>query len=568
MHGLEPGMRIFDWLQVKRWDWSSCSLISASNPATPINAQKSEHAGRWFIGGVRGAQPDGATTASDELWRSGGLFSDVQGECFLGLAIRHDGACCAVVDPLGLFPLYYLSTPDFFLFASSMWPFGQHPDLSRQLDVDGLIGLFLTQGVIGGRTIQRGVTRLRPGHAVTWHPGGIATEHRVHAWRVTSDLFQATEEEQVDALDAALQSATREGQCEALLLSGGLDSRLIAGYLGDTCPRPVQTVSLGSPWHYDVAFARDVAVQLGWPHEPIEIDHGLFSQHARLQVQHEQLSGSFADLAFWQLVDNLHLRAPSLATGFCGNNVLEPLRHDPGQTDLSFPRVFEACNRYGLSVHTLRTLLRVDHVDERIAAVVDDLRREFESADGEPFQQVLQFDLAHRARFLIGAVVWRVSFGARPVLPYADRRVVETALALPLPAFEGRRVQRALLCRRFPGLAQLPLDTATFFTRPLRPSLAQRVRHLGLLAAHGLFSRRERRYYHAVFDLNGTGWRAVRLEAEAGRARAASVLDPVALQRLVPRPDEEIRTSVTSFFHTGSRTKGLLAFMMWASEHL
>lgn len=568
VHGLESGMRIFDWLQVQRWEFSSCSLISASNPATPIVAQQSERAARWLIGGVRGVQPDGAPMASDERWPSGGLFSDVQGECFLGVAIRHDGACCAVVDPLGLFPLYYASTPEVFVFASSMWPFGRHPDVSRQLDVDGLIGLLLTQGIVGGRTVQQGVTRLRPGHAVTWQPGRIATEHRVHRWQVTSDLFQATEGEQVDALDAAVRAATRDGQSEALLLSGGLDSRLIAGYLREESQRPVQTVSLGSPWHYDVAFAREVAHQLGWHHEPIEIDNGLFPQHARLQVQHEQLSGSFADLAFWQLVDRLHLRAPALATGFCGNNVLEPLRHDPGQTDLSFPRVFAACNRYGLSVDTLRTLLRVDRVDERIAAVVDDLRREYEDADGDPFQQVLQFDLTHRARFLIGAVVWRVSFGARPVLPYADRRVVETALALPLSAFEGRRVQRALLCRRFPSLAQLPLDTATFFTRPLRPNIAQRVRHLGLLAAHGLFSRRERRYYHAVFDLNGPGWRAVRLEAEAGRARATSVLDPVVLQQLVPRPDEEIRTSVTNFFHIGSRTKSLLAFMMWASEHL
>lgn len=566
VHGLESGLRAFDWLDVNRWDVSPCTVISASNPATHIITQQTGRTARWFFGAVRGVQDRGAVVDADELWRRGDLFSDAEGECYLGFASRDDGACCAAVDPLGLFPLYYASTPEFFLFASSMWPFGQHPDLSRQLDVDGLIGVFLTQGVVGGRTIQLGVTRLRPGHAVSWRPGRIATEHRVHRWRATSDLFQATEGEQLEALDAALRAAVRGGESDALLLSGGLDSRLIAGYLHDVCDRPVPTISLGSPWHYDVAFAREVADQLGWPHEPVEIDHRLFPQHARLQVQHEQLSGMFSDVAFWQLVAGLHTRAPTILTGFCGNNVLEPLRHDPGQTTLSFGRVFAACNKYGLSPDTLRTLLRVDHVEERIASVIDCLRQEFELADGEPFQQALMFDLTHRARFLIGSVVWRVSFGLRPLLPYADRRVIETALSLPLSAFEGRHLQRALLCHRFPGLARLPMDTATFFTRPLLPSVRSRVRHLGRLAAHGLLSRRERRYYHSVFDLNNGGWRAVRLEAEAGRARAESVLDPALLRQLVPSPDQQIRTGSSQFFHTGSRTKGLLAFMMWASD--
>lgn len=568
IHGIESGMRIFDWLSVNRWDLLSCTLTAASNPATPITAQQTGRTARWFFGAVREVQGRAAAVDSDESWLTGDLFSDVDGEFYLGFASRDDGACCAVVDPLGLFPLYYASTPEFFLFASSMWPFGQHPDLSAQLDVDGLIGVLLTQGLVGGRTLRLGVRRLRPGHAVTWQPGRVATERRVHRWRPTTDLFHVSEADQLDSLDAALRAAVASAEGDALLLSGGLDSRLIAGYVSELRDRPVDAISLGSPWQYDVAFAREVANQLGWTHQALEVDHGLFPQHARLQVRHEQLSGMFSDLAFWQLVVDAHARAPTILTGFCGNNVLEPLRHDPGQTEWSFQRMFAACNKYGVSPDVLPTLLRVDHVDERIESVIDCLRDEFEEPGGEPFQQVLLFDLSHRARFLIGSVVWRTSFGVRPLLPYADRRVVETALSLPLSAFEGRQLQRMLLCRRFPNLARLPMDTATFFTRPVLPSLRTRLRHLGLLAVHGLFSRRERRYYHSVFDLNGAGWRAVRLEAEAGRARAESVFDSAALKQLVPPPDQDIRTGSSQFFHAGSRTKGLLAFMMWASECL
>lgn len=568
VHGLEPGMRLFEWLETQRWELPASTILSASNATSPITVQRGEGTARWFGGAVRGVQANTAFYPSDESWGSGQLFPDADGECFMGFASSDDGRCCVAVDPLGIFPLYYASTPDFFLFSSSMWPFGRHPQLSSHMDPDGLIGILLTQGIVAGRTIQQGVTRLRPGHAVTWQPGRVATEHAIHQWKPTAALFAATRDQQLDALDEVLGAAVVGGETDTLLLSGGLDSRLVAGYLNDARERPVQAISLGSPWHYDVAFAREVADRLGWPHRSIEIDHHLFPQHARLQVQHEQLSSMFSDLSFWQLVADLRARAPVLATGFCGNNVLEPLRHDPGEQDLSFPRVFASCNKYGLSSDTIRDLLRVDRVEERIAAVVDALRLEYEAIDGEPFQRALLFDLTHRARFLIGAVVWRLSFGAQPVLPYADRRVIRTALTLPVSAFQGRQLQRALLCRQFPSLARLPLDTATFFTRPLLPTVGERVRHLGLLAIHGLFGRRERRYYHSVFDLNSPGWRAVRLEAEAGRARAESVLNPELLRKLVPPPHVDVQLGSRQFFHVGSRTKGLLAFMWWASEHL
>jgi hypothetical protein len=123
-----------------------------------------------------------------------------------------------------------------------------------------------------------------------------------------------------------------------------------------------------------------------------------------------------------------------------------------------------------------------------------------------------------------------------------------------------------LLRHRFPELARLPLDTASYFTRPLMPSPADRVRHLGLLLYQGLISRRERRYYHAVFDLNRPGWRAVRADAEKGRAEAERVFDRAELLRHLPPPEEPIALAGEGFYQEGSRKKSLLAFLLWASQ--
>jgi asparagine synthase (glutamine-hydrolysing) len=356
------------------------------------------------------------------------------------------------------------------------------------------------------------------------------------------------------------------GDSATVLLSGGLDSRLVAGYAHRLRGGDVEAVSLGSAGQFDAEFAREVAHRLGWRHRSIDIDTSQFGRHAVLQVRHEQLTGSFWDLSFWQGATALHQGDPSILTGFCGNNVLEPLRHAPRATRFTFAGVLRSCNKYGFSPETLRTLLRVDRVAERTAAVIEQLEREYDSYDCEPFQKVLMFDLTHRARFLVGMVAWRLSWGPRPRLPYADPAVLAMSLALPIEAFRGRALQRTLLRRRFPELARLPLDTASYFTRPLMPSLGDRVRHLGLMLYQGLVSHRERRFYHAVFDLNGPGWRSVRAEAEKGRPLVASVFDPEALLRHLPPPAAHVDIGAADFFQEGSRKKSLLAFLLWASE--
>jgi asparagine synthase (glutamine-hydrolysing) len=565
---VESGVRIFDWLHVDCRELPSSTVVCAVNALTRVSVQRTESSAQLYVGSVR--RPDDVTfeASVDSSRGASRYFSQLEGELYLAFASSQDGACCVGVDSLGLFPLYYYSTSDFFLFSSSLWAFGQHPHVSAAIDLDGLIGILLSQGPVGGRTLVRGVTRLAPGYAVTWRPGRSATEHPVNRLTPTAALFGASFDEQLDAVDTALRSATARVDSHMILLSGGLDSRLVAGYLGAARGADVQAVSLGSDGQFDPAFAKRVASRLSWRHRSIDVDMAQFLPHARVQVRHEQLAGSFWDLAFWQLVTELGARNPVLATGFCGNSALEPLRHDPNQTDFTFARLFKACNKYGFRPETLRTLIRGASVDERIAAVIERLRHEYEAFDCEPFQKVLMFDLAHRARFLVGAVVWRLSFGMQPTIPYADRALLTACLGLPVTAFRARTLQKTLLRRRFPELARVPLDTASFFTRPLMPTIGDRGRHLASLLYHGLVSRRERRYYHSVFDLNGPGWRAVRTEAEKSRAKAESLLDRDTLLRLLPPPDDAIRTGATEFFQEGSRKKSLLALMLWASDNL
>jgi asparagine synthase (glutamine-hydrolysing) len=557
-------MRPFEWVRIDRRELPSTSMLCAVNSTGRVAVDETDGVSRFYVGTGRAGVHDPEVPDPSAVF--GQRRSGQEGELYVTFSCRADGACCVSVDPLGLFPLYYYSTSAFFLFSSSLWPFERHPLISSKLDPDGLIGILLSQGIVGGRTVLEGVSRLSAGSIVTWAPGRTAVEQPFNRLQPTSALHGRAFRDQLDMVDTALQSAMTRCDSETVLLSGGLDSRVVAGYAHRARGAAVQAVSLGSGGQFDVEFARQVAGCLGWPHRSIDIDMSRFAAHARMQVRHEQLAGSFWDLSFWQAATDLHAGDPSVVTGFCGNNVLEPLRHDPRQTEFTFEAALRACNKYGFRPETLPALLSLDHVEERTVAVIEQLRREYDSYDCEPFQKVLMFDLTHRARFLVGMVAWRLSWGTRVRLPYADRDVLAASLALSIEAFRDRKLQRTLLRQGFPDLARLPLDTATFFTRPLMPSFGARLRHLGQLLYHGLVSRRERRYYHAVFDLNGPGWHAVRLEAEQGRSQAERIFHRAELLRHLPPPDTRIVTGASDFFREGSRKKCLLACMLWAAQ--
>ena len=75
-----------------------------------------------------------------------------------------------------------------------------------------------------------------------------------------------------------------------------------------------------------------------------------------------------------------------------------------------------------------------------------------------PFQKAWLFAMTHRVRFHVGSIIWRLSLGAWPLLPYYDRNLLDAVTAMPLNYLRGRRMQVDIIKREFPRLATLPLD--------------------------------------------------------------------------------------------------------------
>ncbi|MHB8972540.1 MAG: hypothetical protein ACYC3X_09495 [Pirellulaceae bacterium] len=139
------------------------------------------------------------------------------------------------VDPLGLFPLYYAARGGVLIAATSCTLCVAHPCCEGGLDADGLAGILLTNGLVDDRPLVAGLRRLGVGCQLRWDAQHGASEietyrpavHDRYVALSFNDTWRLLDERVADAVHRHRppQGAT------TLLLSGGLDSRMLAGYL-------------------------------------------------------------------------------------------------------------------------------------------------------------------------------------------------------------------------------------------------------------------------------------------------------------------------------------------------
>jgi len=459
---------------------------------------------------------------------------------YAALVLGPHGELHVGADTLGLFPVYYFARGDIAIVASSLMPFGLHPLGSRRWDPIGVANSLLTGHGRGGRSTLDAVSRLAPGGLMSRAPGRNPVE-REPGWLVASDRhFGRSTADCVDLFDACLsriaKRMARTGPI-VLSLSGGLDSRLVGGYLRQAGAELKTAITLGDADDFEMRCARPVARSLGLDHRPVPVDFMSFPHLARMQVELEHVDTSIPDLSWWSALPAVEAMGARLATGLLGDAVMADDTYEPGVTDrYAFEARFDYMNHWGLPPCAVADLLAPVGGQAIVDAAMDEMRSAWNRVEGEPFQRLWLWELRHHERGHVGAVAWRMALGAFPLLPFVDRELLELVAGMPHEPLYKRHAQRELLRTRFESLARLPLDRNSAHTAPMVESLFGKLRRK-LDPAQMLDRLRpagEHRYYARVYDFNNDGWRAVRAEVDAARDASADLFDRRALDRLLP----------------------------------
>jgi asparagine synthase (glutamine-hydrolysing) len=579
---IQPRMVLVNGLQLGSCSQGDFSSLWAAAPGAPISqVADSEGAAVLWGEAIPGPGPERIDAAGlREQWQ--GVMEnppEAYDGFYAGVVQDRQRGLIVGADLLGLLPVYHGAVGGGVLIGSSPELFRHHPEFRMELNPAGLVGILLTNGLVGGQTLLKGVQRLLPGHLLVWRAGSSPREVRQYQIPVSTRYFDLPFGAHVEILDQAMKAAIQRhvsgGKRHGLLLSGGLDSRLLGGYLREKGTETI-ALTLGLPTDIEMQCAIPVARTLGFPHQSLETPSEAYANGAQIQADYEHLANGFNPIRIWSVQSHLRDFAPRIVAGYILDGVIGPygIYGSPSETPgTSFERVLSRHMSLGIRPEVLERLLRRDLFGDLVQEVLASLRRTYESYADSNSACSWCFLLGHRARFHAGSTPHRLSFGSWIVLPVLDRQVVEAAAGMPAASIANREAEKKLLCERFPALAAIPL-AGDSYAIPLKPRLRQLIlqpissglARLRRALPARLKPKRERRYWYRVNDFNGPGWKSVRRMAESQRKQIYSLFEKEVFDSILPPPDVPFFANNDMVFESG--VKLLLASMIWAKNHL
>lgn len=175
-------------------------------------------------------------------------------------------------DRVGKKPLNYALTKEGLAFCSELYPLSRHPGVDTGMDTEALEFYLQCQFIPAPWSIYRGIRKLPPAHYAIYSRAGLKTEQY---WDIDyRDKIRISEADALDALEEKLTEAVRLRMISDVplgaLLSGGVDSSVVAALMSKLSGKPIRTFSIGfeEEAFNELSFAQQAAERCGTIHHP------------------------------------------------------------------------------------------------------------------------------------------------------------------------------------------------------------------------------------------------------------------------------------------------------------
>lgn len=183
-------------------------------------------------------------------------------------------------DRVGIKPLYYTRVDGAVVFGSELRCILAYPGVERRIDPDALSEYLSFEFVPSPRTIFEGIHKLPPGHILVFEGGELRVrpywDFRLSASERRPPLPKSRGSYAAELLEVLRESVRSEMVSDVpvgVLLSGGIDSSLVAALMAEASPGQVQSFSIGfeDPSFDESGYARQVARHLGTRHHELTL---------------------------------------------------------------------------------------------------------------------------------------------------------------------------------------------------------------------------------------------------------------------------------------------------------
>jgi asparagine synthase (glutamine-hydrolysing) len=210
-------------------------------------------------------------------------------------------------DRLGIKPLYFTRRGEDLFFGSEIKSILIHPEIERQLSLDGLDCYLSLNYVPGPWTLVEGVEKLAPGHWLQWCDGKLSSDSY---WTLpVGSVGDWTLDSAREKLDDLLRQSIREHLLSdvplGMWLSGGIDSSTILHYAATESSKPLRTFSISFQGRTfdEASYAREVAELYHTEHEELDLNPEVDLQSAIEQFAYysDEPSADAGALPVWFL---------------------------------------------------------------------------------------------------------------------------------------------------------------------------------------------------------------------------------------------------------------------------
>lgn len=372
-------------------------------------------------------------------------------------------------DRLDLHPVYYARLADGLMFGSGVRALLANSALPRTVDRLAVAQFLTFDHVLGDRSLLSHVKRLPPATVLTYRNDELGLRSYWQPLHPAGYELRS-EQEWMDGLlvhlRRAVQRQSRGALPAGLLLSGGLDSRVLLALLAeDQAPGALTTFTWGIPGCDDARFAREAAQQADVPNRFFELPPDWLLKQAAEGVRVTDGMGNVVNLHAMATLEAEVEHAQVIYKGFQGDAMMgygmwygHWAQYDP---TLRAQAHFQAYLEQGLISFNQKQQERLftpdfqraggDQVLASFAAAVDECPAQ------DMGDQRIWLDLRHRVPRMTLNGVDVVRSRAVVRLPFCDYDLVEFSLRIPPGLRYQRRLMKDAFIQAYPQLAKVPV---------------------------------------------------------------------------------------------------------------
>ena len=282
------------------------------------------------------------------------FIKKVQGAFAIAIFDQNHKTLYLFRDALGLRPLFYCHKAGTLIFASEIKALFQYPDIHPTLDKDGLTELLaLGPARRPGSAIFKNISEVKPGHFITFGKD-IFLEERYHQFEIKehTDSYEDTLDNIRYLLEQSFDSLKTSVMPYSCLLSGGLDSSIVAAKLAPNTPTALATYSLefdnsrqffkASAFQpsLDAPFVQEMVTHLGTKHTVYNCNNkNQFDYLKKSVIAHDLPTMADVDSSYMYFCEKVGAQHKIVFTGECADEIFcgYPWYHNNEDEPKTFP---------------------------------------------------------------------------------------------------------------------------------------------------------------------------------------------------------------------------------------